>query len=69
MPASIALIIDGFVQLQDRKALEDLIEHRRELRNQLREMSNGFFDPIPIVDADIAAIESGLARLRTMTDS
>lgn len=64
MANAIELIVDGFVSLGDRQSLENLREHRRPLSLDLKSKS-GFEYSFTIrqIDEEIAAIESGLARL------
>lgn len=64
MSTAIELIVDGYVRLNKRKALDDLLAQRRKLANDLR-MRDGFdFSKTirQIVD-EITVIEAGLARL------
>ncbi len=59
-------IVDAYVKLGDRRALEDLRMHRRRLAVDLRVRTGGPYDfsrPISAVHEDIAAIEAGLERL------
>jgi hypothetical protein len=59
-------IVDAFVKLGDRRALEDLRSHRRRLAVDLKARVGGPYDfsrPIADVHADIVAIEAGLERL------
>ena len=59
-------IIDGYVTLKDRKALEDMREHRLGLREQLLRKRTSAFDPdksVKLYEAEVAMIETGLAKL------
>jgi hypothetical protein len=59
-------IVDAFVKLGDRRALEELRMHRRRLAIDLKARAGGPYDfsrPISEVDGDLVAIEAGLARL------
>ena len=68
MSEATKLIVDGYhIRLmKDRKALEALREHWRQLRGSLEERSSGWLDvrrPIRQFDKDILAIEQGLRAL------
>ena len=66
MSDAIALIVDGYVSLKDRQALEQLREHRQRLRMQLLLKRGSAFDPgksIALYETEVAMIESGLAKL------
>jgi hypothetical protein len=69
MSHAIKLIVDGYVRLNDRQALEDVLGHRRHLGKQLKESPPGvdLSGPIHLIDAEIAVIEAGLERLNTAT--
>lgn len=59
-------IVDAYVSLKDRAALEEMREHRQRLRKSLQEKAGGWVDvsrSIQIFDEDIEAVEAGLARL------
>jgi hypothetical protein len=61
-------IVDAYVKLGDRRALEDLRMHRRRLAVDLKGRSSGPYDfslPLGQIDDEIAAIEVGLERLNT----
>jgi hypothetical protein len=63
---AIKLIVDGYVGLKDRVALEEMREHRQRLRRSLHERADGLFDlslSIRLCDEDIEVVEAGLARL------
>jgi hypothetical protein len=67
MSEAFGLIVDGYVHLKDRKALEGLWKYRHRLREQLQEQRSCFFNPsaaIQAIDSDITLIETGLAKLR-----
>ena len=62
MSEAMKLIVDGYYirLMKDRKALEALREHWRQLRGSLEERSNGWFDVSPSIqqfDKEILAIE------------
>jgi hypothetical protein len=66
MSSAVTLIVDGFVRLSDRRALESMREHRQRLRESLQERAGGCFDvsrSIELCDDDIVIVEAGLARL------
>jgi hypothetical protein len=60
------MIVDGYVSLKDRQALEDLREHRQRLRMQLLLKKGSAFDPgksIKMFETEMAMIETGIAKL------
>ncbi|WP_461321305.1 hypothetical protein [Bradyrhizobium diazoefficiens] len=64
MPNAIELIVDGYVSLNDRRALDDLRMQRRKLAVDLKALTG--FDcqtTIQQIKEDIMVIEAGLARL------
>ncbi|WP_407121570.1 hypothetical protein [Bradyrhizobium sp. STM 3561] len=64
MSLSIELIVDGYVKLNNRSALENLLAHRRKLVQQLNCVTGT--DPkqtIAQVTQEIAVIERALAAL------
>jgi hypothetical protein len=64
---SVRLIVNAYVQLKDRQAIEELREHRRMLRQKLQAIAGGGFDPsrsIRLIDSDLSEIDAGLARLQ-----
>jgi hypothetical protein len=66
MSDAVKLIVDAYVSLKDRAALEEMREHRQRLRKSLQEKAGGWVDvsrSIQIFDEDIEAVEAGLARL------
>ncbi|WP_183714216.1 hypothetical protein [Bradyrhizobium sp. ERR14] len=70
MSRSVELIVEGYVKLNDRDALEAVLAHRQELLRQLHGVTG--IDPkqaISQVSQEIAAIERALAELaRGQTD-
>ena len=59
-------IVEGYVTLKDRNALEQLRGHRLRLRSMLEGKSGGFFDvsrSIQVIDEDIRLIETALASM------
>lgn len=66
MSVAMSSIIDGYVTLKDRKALEDMREHRLGLREQLLRKRTSAFDPgksVKLYETEVAMIETGLAKL------
>jgi hypothetical protein len=64
MPNAIELIVDGYVSLNDKRALDDLRMQRRKLAVDLKALTG--FDcrtTIQQIEEDIDVIEAGLARL------
>ncbi|MDN5001587.1 hypothetical protein ACFQZO_11895 [Bradyrhizobium sp. GCM10027634] len=64
MSRSVELIVEGYVKLNDRDALKDILAHRQDLLRQLVAV-NGV-DPkqaIAQVNEEITIIEAGLATL------
>jgi hypothetical protein len=67
MSEAMKMIVDGYVRLKDRQALEELRNHRRRLRQQLGEQREGVFDAsqsIRTFDAEVLVIEAALEQLR-----
>lgn len=66
MSKAIELIVDGYLTLKDREALEDLRAHRQRLRKQLQDQPKGWIDVGPatqLFDDDLRVIEAALTRL------
>ncbi|MBR0686829.1 hypothetical protein JQ612_02420 [Bradyrhizobium manausense] len=64
MSLSVELIVEGYVKLKDRDALEDILAHRQDLLRQLVAVTG--VDPkqaIAQVNEEITIIEAGLATL------
>jgi hypothetical protein len=64
MSRSVELIVEGYVRLNDRHALEDILAHRQDLLRQLASVTG--VDPkqaIAQVSQEITVIEAGLATL------
>jgi len=64
---SVRLIVNAYVQLRDRQAIEELREHRQMLREKLQAITGGGFDPgrsLRLIDSDLSEIDAGLARLQ-----
>ena len=64
MPNAIELIVDGYVRLNNRRALDDLRMQRRKLAVDLKARTGfDFRTTVQQIEEDIAVIETGLARL------
>ncbi|EIG58419.1 hypothetical protein FXB41_32815 [Bradyrhizobium canariense] len=64
MPNAIELIVDGYVRLNNRRALDDLRTQRRKLAVDLKARTGfDFRTTVQQIEEDIAVIEAGLARL------
>ena len=64
MSLSVELIVEGYVKLNDRDALENILAHRHDLLRQLVAVTG--VDPqqaIAQVNEEITIIEAGLATL------
>jgi hypothetical protein len=64
------MIVDGYVRLKDREALEQLRNHRRRLRQQLRDHRYGALDinnSLETFDAEVLVIEAALEKLRGLS--
>lgn len=64
MSRSVELIVDGYVRLNDRDALEGILTHRQDLLRQLVAVTG--VDPkraIAQLSEEITIIEAGLATL------
>ena len=62
MSRSVELIVEGYVRLNDRDALENILAHRQDLLRQLVAVTG--VDPkqaVAQVSREITIIESGLA--------
>jgi hypothetical protein len=70
MSVALGMIVDGYVSLKNRQALEELREHRQRLRMQLLLKRGSAFDPgksIKMFETEVAMIETGLAKLNGAT--
>ncbi len=64
MPSAIEQIVDAYVRLNNRRALEEMMRHRQRLAINLSAMSGPSFGaPIRQVNEDIAVIGTGLSKL------
>jgi hypothetical protein len=67
MSESMKSIVDAYVGLENRFALEEMRRHRQELRNELRMRTGEGFDfglSVRTIDEDLKEIEDGFARLQ-----
>jgi prefoldin subunit 5 len=66
MSQAMQLIVDGYVKLSARKALEDLKEHRERLATELRSLNSvlDLSSTVGHLEREIAIIDDGLARLK-----
>jgi hypothetical protein len=63
---AMSMIVDGFVTLNDRQALEDMREHRLRLREKLLQSRSRVFDPdklVQLYESEVTMIEMGIAKL------
>ncbi|MCK1351864.1 MULTISPECIES: hypothetical protein [unclassified Bradyrhizobium] len=68
MPNAIELIVDGYVSLNDRGALDDLRMQRRKLAVDLKARTGFDYQAtVQQIADDIIVIEAGLARLDAAT--
>ncbi len=68
MPTAVELIVQGYVELNDRQALESLKKHREDLAAHLKGKAGGWFDysaSIRQIEDELAAVEAGLAKLNS----
>jgi hypothetical protein len=62
---SVKLIIDAYVSLKDREAMEDMREHRQVLRKKLQACDGiDVSSSIRLIESDLSEIEAGFARLQ-----
>jgi hypothetical protein len=65
MSEAMKLIVEGYLSLKNRDALEDLRAHRQRLRKQLEEQPPGGIDVGPTMEAsneDLRVIEAAINR-------
>ena len=67
MSEAIERIVGAYVELRNRKALEDMRAHRHRLVTEIKSMniSLDLSPPIKQLETDIAVIDAGLAKLNT----
>jgi hypothetical protein len=67
MSEAMKLIVEGYLSLKDRGALEDLRAHRHRLRKQLQDRSNSGLDVVwtatQLFDEELLVIEAAIHRL------
>jgi hypothetical protein len=64
MTEALKLIVNGYLSLKNREALEDLRAHRQRLRKQLEERTPGGLDAGPtmqLFDEELHVIQAALA--------
>jgi hypothetical protein len=65
MSESVKLIVDAFVSLKDRVAMENLREHRQLLRKKLQDIDGiDVSTSLQLIESDLSEIEAGLVRLQ-----
>jgi hypothetical protein len=69
MSEAIELIVDAYVKLRARKALEDLKAHRQRLASELKSINTvlDLSSSIKLIEDEIAVVEAGLVKLDTPT--
>jgi hypothetical protein len=66
MSGAIRLIVEGYLSLKDRGALEDMRAHRQRLRKQLQDQSIGLEvvgRTTELFDEELTVIEAAIHRL------
>ena len=65
MSEAIKMIVDGYVSLKNRTAIEELRSHRQRLRQQLQAQKDviGVDQATELFDDDLRVIEAALTRL------
>lgn len=64
MPNAIELIVDGYVSLNDRRALDDLrMQRRKQAVDRRARTGFDYRTTIQQIEEDIIVIEAGLAQL------
>ena len=64
MPSAIEQIVEAYIRLNNRRALEEMMVHRQRLAINLKAMSGlDLGAPIRQVNEDIAAIGAGLTKM------
>jgi hypothetical protein len=62
---AIELIVAGYVKVRDRRALTDLLAHRRKVLGELQGISGiNPVNAVQVVQDEIAIIEAGLEELK-----
>ncbi len=69
MSEAVKLIVEGYLSLKDRGALEDLRAHRQRLRKELHDRSSSGLEVVgrttQLFDEELIVIESAIHRLVT----
>jgi hypothetical protein len=66
MSEAMKLIVEGYISLKDRTALEDIRAHRQRLRKQLDDRPKGYINvshATEIFDEELSIIEAAINRL------
>jgi hypothetical protein len=66
MSEAMKLIVEGYLSLKDRTALEDIRAHRQRLRKQLEDRPKGYINvshATEIFDEELGIIEAAINRL------
>jgi hypothetical protein len=61
---AIKIIVDGYLSLRNRKALEEMRVHRERLRKQIEERTSGGIDAGPtmlLFEEELSVIQAALA--------
>jgi soluble cytochrome b562 len=64
MTEALKIIVDGYLSLKNRKALEEMRAHRERLRKQIEERTPGSIDAGPtmlLFDEELHVIQAALA--------
>lgn len=70
MEMDIERIVDAYVRLNNRRALEDLMMHRQKIAVDLAgRRDHDFSLPLGQLDGEIIVIEAGLQRLSSVVPS
>jgi len=65
MARAIELIVDSYVKTKDRRALADLLAHRRKVLGELRTVTGiNPSNAVQIIQDELAIIEAGLDELK-----
>jgi hypothetical protein len=65
MSEAIKLVVEGYLSLKDRGAIEEMRAHRQRLRKQLGQQPPGGIDAgaaLEALDADLRVIEAAINR-------
>ena len=67
MSEAMERIVGAYVELRNRKALEDMKDHRHRLATELKSLNGqlNLSSSIKLLEEEIAVIEAGLAKLNT----